>query len=152
MKMSLTEEFLQMIPIEQLEIDFDNEMRGILDREGAINLNSTRFRQMIDRYGGIGAAHRLLEPDRELPMSTFSYLRKRERLDLAVEFYVVMEKYRPLSRILSARSRYSAWKKVIDEHESVCCTLIGADLRDRLPSKSAPQSYEAAVLRLQRYC
>jgi len=85
-----------MTSIEQLEIEFDKEMRGILEKESTANLNSTRFRQMIDRYGGPGAAHRLLEPERELPMNTFGYLRKRGRLDLTLEFYVVMEKYQPL--------------------------------------------------------
>jgi hypothetical protein len=85
-----------MIDINRLESEFDNDMRGILVREGSVGLNSTRFRQMIDQYGGVEAAHRLLKPDRELPPDTFGYLRRNGRLDLTAEFYVVMEKYRPV--------------------------------------------------------
>jgi hypothetical protein len=76
-----------------LDAAFNNDMLGILEREGEAGLCSTRFRQMIEQYGGVETAHRLLSPDRELPPNTFSYLRKIGRLDLAMEFYVVMEKY-----------------------------------------------------------
>src|SRR5208283_117465 len=82
--------------IERLEAEFDNDMRGILEREAEAGLNSTRFRQTIEQYGGVKTAHRLLKPDRELPRDTFGYLRKIGRIDLTVEFYVVMEKYRAL--------------------------------------------------------
>ncbi len=87
-----------MTEIERLENEFNADMLGILAREGEIGINSIRFCQMIERYGGIGAARRLLEPDRELPTNTFGYLRGVGRLDLAMEYYVVKEKYRPLFR------------------------------------------------------
>jgi hypothetical protein len=35
-------------------------------------------------------------PDRQLPPGTFKYLRDIGRLDLAMEFYVVMSKYEAL--------------------------------------------------------
>jgi hypothetical protein len=82
--------------VNRLDADFNNDMRGILERQAKIGLNSTRFRQMIDQYGGVEAAHRLLKPDRQLPPDTFGYLRRNGWLDLTAEFYVVMEKYRPL--------------------------------------------------------
>jgi len=79
-----------------LETDFNNDMLRILEREREADLRSTRFRQMIEQYGGLETAHRLLKPERELPPNTFGYLRKIDKLDLAMEFYVVMDKYRPL--------------------------------------------------------
>lgn len=80
----------------RLEADFNNDMLRILEREGEVNLRSTRFRQMVEEHGGLSTAHRLLTPDRELPPNTFGYLRKIGRLDLTMESYVVMGKYRPL--------------------------------------------------------
>ena len=48
------------------------------------------------QHGGVKTAHLLLEPDRQLPPDTFRYLRRINRLDLTIEWHVVMEKYRPL--------------------------------------------------------
>jgi hypothetical protein len=85
-----------MTDMERLEADFNREMLQILEREREAGLNSTRFRQMLEQYGGLEAAHRLLKPDRQLPPNTFGYLRKIGRLDLTLEFHVAKEKYRPL--------------------------------------------------------
>lgn len=81
---------------DQMESDFNKSMHWILDHEHEIGLNSSRFRQMIEQHDGVGAAHLLLRPDRELPRDTFGYLRRSCRLDLSMEFYVVQERYRPL--------------------------------------------------------
>jgi hypothetical protein len=85
-----------MTDMSSLEANFNGDMLGILQKEVEADLRSTRFLQMLDEYGGLATAHRLLKPDRQLPPNTFGYLRKIGRLDLAMEFYVVMEKYRPL--------------------------------------------------------
>jgi hypothetical protein len=85
-----------MNDVRPLEVEFNKDMLQILEKEREADLNSTRFRQMVEQYGGVNAAHRLLKPDRELPPNTFGYLRKIGRLDLSMEFYVVMEKYQPL--------------------------------------------------------
>jgi hypothetical protein len=79
--------------LNRLEAEFHHEMRRILEREAEVGLRSMRFRQMVEEYGGLAAAQRLLKPDRDLPANTFGYLRKIAGLDLAMEFYVVMEKY-----------------------------------------------------------
>lgn len=84
-----------MANIDTLKTEFDQEMRGILDREGAVGLCSTRFRQMIEEGDGYTATKRLLSKG-EPPPNTFTWLRKTGRLDLSAEHYVVMEKYRPL--------------------------------------------------------
>ena len=80
-----------------LKAEFDRDLRrGILEKESEVGLSSSRTRQMIEQHGGVKTAHLLLHPDRELPPDTFGYLRRLRRLDLTVEFYVLMEKYRPL--------------------------------------------------------
>lgn len=85
-----------MATLGSLEDEFDVDMRGILDREREVGLHSTRFRQMVEQYGGVKAAKLLLEPDRQLPRDTFGWLRRIDRLDLTMEFYVVQDKYRSL--------------------------------------------------------
>lgn len=85
-----------MDEINRLHAEFDKDMYSILEREHEIGLNSTRFRQMVEQYGGVKAAHLLLQADRVLPPDTFGYLRRSGRLDLSMEFYVVQEKYRSL--------------------------------------------------------
>ena len=84
-----------MVDVEELKVEFDREMRMILEREGEFGLCSARFRQMIEEGGGYVTAKRLLSKG-EPPPNTFTYLRKIQRLDLAMEFYVAMDKYRQL--------------------------------------------------------
>lgn len=79
-----------------LEDEFNQDMHGILEREGEVGLHSTRFRQMIEQHQGLTAAKLLLKPEREFPPNTFSWLREIGRLDLTMEFYVVQDKYRSL--------------------------------------------------------
>jgi hypothetical protein len=85
-----------MTDTSSLETEFNDDMLQILEKEVEADLRSTRFRQMVNEYGGLATAHSLLKPDRQLPPNTFGYLRKLDRLDLTLEFYVVMEKYRRL--------------------------------------------------------
>ena len=82
--------------IECLESEFNKDMYWILEHEHEIGLNSGRFRQMIEEHGGIKAAHLLLQADRELPRDTFGYLRRIDKLKFSMEYYAVLEKYRPL--------------------------------------------------------
>jgi hypothetical protein len=80
---------------ERLENEFHEDMLRILEREGPeAGLCSTRFRQMVERYAGAEAAHRLLRS--EPPPNTFGYLRARKKLDLSMEYYVVLPKYESL--------------------------------------------------------
>lgn len=74
-------------------------MFGILEKEMSLSsyaYHSARFRQMVEEKGRLRSARDLLQPDRQLPRDTFSTLRKAGRLDLTVEYYVVLEKYSPL--------------------------------------------------------
>jgi hypothetical protein len=82
---------------ERLEADFNMEVLQMLQREGPeAGLHSIQLRQMIEQYGALETAHQLLKPDHKHPPGAFGYLRRLGKLDLAIEYYVVMEKYGPL--------------------------------------------------------
>ena len=86
-----------MSDTERLEAEFNIEVLQMLQREGPeAGLHSMRFRQMIEQYGALETAHRVLQPDHKHPPGAFSYLRRLDKLDLAIEYYVVLEKYRTL--------------------------------------------------------
>jgi hypothetical protein len=89
------------LDIKRLEGEFHNDMLGILEKEREVGFCSTRFRNMVETYGGVGAARRLLKINPE-PM--FEKLRNMGRLDLTMEFHVVMEKYRPLFSELECKA------------------------------------------------
>jgi hypothetical protein len=75
---------------------FESDMRAILENERELGLHSVRFAQMVAQHGGLRTAHILLKPDHVPPPDTFGFLRSRNRLDLAMESYVVKPKYRSL--------------------------------------------------------
>jgi hypothetical protein len=82
---------------EDLMAEFHREMEGIFEREGELGLCSTRFIEGVRRYGGVAYAHRLLEKaESDLPANTFTFLRKNNRLDLAMEYYVVQDRFSSL--------------------------------------------------------
>lgn len=82
---------------EQLSALFEAEMRSIFERERELGLCSSYFIQGVERYGGVANARRLLKKaESELPPITFTYLRRQGRLDLAMEYYVVQERFQPL--------------------------------------------------------
>jgi len=82
---------------EVLETQFNAEMESIFEREREVGVCSTRFIEGVRRYGGVGYAHVLLKKaESELPPNTFRFLRNLGRLDLAMEYYVVQERFRAL--------------------------------------------------------
>jgi hypothetical protein len=86
---------LRMTTIEQLSIEFTKDMWNILDKEVEEGYHSSRFREMLERYkDGVEVAKRLL--DREPGKDTFSSNRRKGKLYLTMEYYVVLEKYKPL--------------------------------------------------------
>jgi hypothetical protein len=52
-----------MTDMNSLEAEFNGDMLGILQKEVEADLRSTRFMQMLDEYGGLATAHRLLKPE-----------------------------------------------------------------------------------------
>lgn len=91
-----------------LAVAFEGDLRQILVNEREIGFCSSRFAQMLDQYGGVETARRLLEPSRELRPNTFTYLRQIDRLDLAMETYVLMDKYAPL--FTDEERQIAAWR------------------------------------------
>jgi hypothetical protein len=85
-----------MVDRATLEVEFERDLRNILVEERRFGLCSTRFGMMLDQHGAEKTAHLLLQPDRNLPLDTFSYLRQIGKPELAMEFYVLQEKYKPL--------------------------------------------------------
>jgi hypothetical protein len=79
---------------ERLHIEFDKDIRHLLDTEHEIACCSTRLRRMVEEHDGEWAAHRLLES--ELKPGNIKYCRDRNRRDLIVESYVADPKYREL--------------------------------------------------------
>lgn len=82
-----------------LEEEFDRDMHGILDKERNLpksqRFHSTRFAAMLARLRGVETAHRLLK-QHDYPTGTFSYPREIGRMDLVMEYYLVMPKYSSL--------------------------------------------------------
>lgn len=84
-----------MADIEKVKAEFAEDMRQLLVNEREVGLCSTRFLQMVEAHGAREAAHRLLKPDRELP-PIFAHLRRIGRTDLAMESFVIQERYRSI--------------------------------------------------------
>src|SRR5437660_7122050 len=84
-----------MSDIEKLKAEFYAEMLDILESEREVGFSSNYFRQMVNEFGGVEAAHRLLRPERQLP-PIFAHLRSIGRIDLAMESRVLKERYRAL--------------------------------------------------------
>jgi hypothetical protein len=85
----------------ELELQFDEDMRGIIAKEQELRKTiwkgtppSTRFMGMIERHGGRKMAKILLTCDP--PKGMIGYLRKSGHLDMTMEHYVVMDKYKLL--------------------------------------------------------
>jgi hypothetical protein len=91
---------------ERLEAEFDNDMRQILENERDLKYNSSYFRRMLNEHGGVITAHLLLAAN---PRKMFKELRDKDRLDLTVEHYIVMDKYEPL---FSSQERKEAWARL----------------------------------------
>ena len=82
---------------DDLVAQFQREMESIFERERELRLCSTRFIEGVRRYGGVGYARRLLQKaESDLPEDTFTFLRKQGRLDLAMEYFVVQDRFRSL--------------------------------------------------------
>ena len=70
-----------------LETQFHEEMLRIYDEATQFDYYPTRFRQMVEEHGGLGAAKLLLTGG--TPSSGFERLWEEGRLDLSVEALVL---------------------------------------------------------------
>ena len=77
-----------------LESRFHHEMLRIYERAAVFGYRPTRFKQMVERHGGVEAARRLLKGEK---MSDgFARLRKMGMSDISVEALVLREPWRQL--------------------------------------------------------
>ena len=74
---------------------FDADMRrGLQTLKRELNYNASRFAQMLGSLGGVGTAKRLLREDRY--SEGFTTLWEKGRLEMSVEFFVLLPWYAPL--------------------------------------------------------
>ena len=78
----------------ELEAQFHQEMLKIYVEASKLGYYPTRFRQMVEEYGGLAAAQRLLSG--ETPSDGFARLWELGRLDLTVECLALGEPWRRL--------------------------------------------------------
>jgi len=68
--------------------------RGLQTLKRELNYNASRFAQMLGSLGGVGTAKRLLREDRYT--EGFTTLWEKGRLEMSVEFFVLLPWYAPL--------------------------------------------------------
>lgn len=78
----------------ELEAQFHQEMLKIYVEASKLGYYPTRFRQMVEEYGGLAAAKQLLSG--ETPSDGFERLWELGRLDLTVECLALREPWRRL--------------------------------------------------------
>ena len=81
--------------MDKLESYFQRDMVKIYIEAKKLGYNPTRFLQMIDEYGGLGTAKKLLSTE-EFVQDGVVILWKLSRLDLSVEALVLNNKYSEL--------------------------------------------------------
>lgn len=85
--------------MDKLAYQFETELRNkMLLAKKECRYNPIRFNQMLEQYGGVAAAKRLIQSAKETGVIPTGYARLLEegRLDLTVEHSVCKEKYQPL--------------------------------------------------------
>lgn len=92
-----------------LEKEFDIDMHNIYKRtKEECNYNATRFLQMLNQYGGLATAKKLIHKTDS--SYSFTVLWENNRLDLSVEALVINPKYHSLfteEEIKSCENRLS---------------------------------------------
>lgn len=78
--------------MEKLKLYFQRDMIKIYMEAKELGYNPTRFLQMIDKYGGVGAAKKLLSTEDFIQEGVVT-LWELGRLDLSVEALVVKEQF-----------------------------------------------------------
>jgi hypothetical protein len=101
-----------------LELEFHRDMLdGIRRCQDEISYNPTYWCRMVAEHGGVNAARLLLQG----PPSSDGFIRlwKERRLDLSVEFWVLLPKYHSIfteAERVEARRRLEAHRFDVDAH------------------------------------
>lgn len=90
---------------EKLALKFENEMRQICEdakeafkKEGA-NYNPTRFLQMLNQYGGVETAKRLIKKNKDSGRISDGFIKlsyELNRQDLTMEYVILKPEYSEL--------------------------------------------------------
>ncbi len=81
--------------VDKLAADFNEEMVSTYQRAKVeCNYNATRFFQMVNEYGGVKTAKKLLST--RVPSDGFTTLWECGRLDLTLEYAVLKKKFTQL--------------------------------------------------------
>lgn len=91
----------------ELERRFDGAMLDIYHGAARLGYRPTRFLEMVQTYGGVEAAHRLLATEKV--QDGLGELFLLGRLDLTVEHHVLLPEYTPL---FSADERRTARQRL----------------------------------------
>lgn len=101
--------------MEDVEREFNRAMVDIYQQaRDELNYIATRFIQMVSDQGGVAAARQLLSGQ---PSDGFTTLWERGRLDLSVEFHVLLPRFQQLFRPdehRTARHRLEAYGFDVD--------------------------------------
>jgi len=83
-----------MNDMSELENQFHHAMIGVYENAREHEYYATYFKEMVDRYGGLGAAKRLLaKPEIQ---DGLMKLWELHQLDQSIEALVIQERFRPL--------------------------------------------------------
>jgi len=100
-----------------LAAEFDQDMRNGARRCKEFGYNPTYWLRMVADHGGVGAAKLLLKGSRA--SDGFTRLWEEGRLDLSVEFYILVPKYSDLftsDERAEARRRLELYEFDVDHH------------------------------------
>ena len=78
----------------RLKAEFHREMENTYLEAARLHYHANYFMRMVDEYGGVEAARRLIWSD--TPGEGLSKLWELDRLSLSVEACVLLKKYKPL--------------------------------------------------------
>ena len=114
---------LRAVPELPLERRFDHAMHELYSRivREAGGYNPTRFFGMMEQYGGLEAAHRLLKPDADFFSYGFEHLSKMGRSDLTMEALILTLDYK--DQLFSSRELATAEQRLQARRNSTCCAL-----------------------------
>ena len=102
----------EAMPDSSLEQRFDEAMHDLYGRivREAGGYTPTRFFGMIEQYGGLEAAHRLLRPDADFFTYGFDHLSQMGRSDLTMEALILSLDYK--GKLFSSRELGTAQERL----------------------------------------
>ncbi|EJB8515019.1 TPA: hypothetical protein NL046_006090 [Pseudomonas aeruginosa] len=79
-----------------LEADFTTHLRDSIQECRKLGYSPTEFERMLNTWGGLAAAKRLLVPSTKEGQTGFQRVMKLNRRELTVEYAVLLDRFRDL--------------------------------------------------------